>query len=166
MDLFDIRQVFKELAESSYDAKLELTLSDKESGVKITSTINKDNLRDANDVSNFVALAMNEASNACAKSKFKNMKSFKADVKIDVDLELAGQKGAARKVLEKLKEEGAKAAYMSLLLTTSFDSLEDFKFVEPGSDPYCITRQVGTIDGIKIFFYGDLACNDTTVFYE
>ena len=161
----EIEHVFEKLAESDYDVKLELTLSDKESGVAITSSLNKDSLKDVNNsLLVFVEETMREADNECLKEKIDKMKKFKADFDIMAD----GPTAAARKVVERLKEEGAKTAYVSLVLSSTLDSLEGFEFPKDcgGSCGQRIAREIGTIDGIKLFFYGNLAWDDATVLYE
>jgi stalled ribosome rescue protein Dom34 len=161
----EIEHAFEKLAESNYDVKLGLTISDKESGVTITSSIDKDKLKDWQDeFSKFVDATIREADNECMERKIDKMKKFKADFDIMVD----GPTAAARKVVERLKEEGAKIAYVSLELSSTFDSLEGFEFPKDCKDS-CeqrIAREIGTIDGIKLFYYGNLVWNDTTVLYE
>lgn len=167
MDLknFEIEHAFEELAESNYDVKLVLTVSDKESDVAITASINKDTLKNVQDeFPRFVQAIINEADNACMIKKIGKMKNFKADFNITED----GPTAAAGKVVERLKEEGAKAAYVSLGLAPSFDSLVGFEFSNSCGDlcEYNVAREIGTIDGIKIFSYGNLRWDDTTVLYE
>lgn len=163
MDLIntEIEHAFGKLSESNYDVKLGLTISDKESGVTVTSSLNKDILK---EFPRFVDATIHEADNECIEKKINKMKKFKADFDIMAD----GPTATARKVVERLKKEGAKAAYVSLGLSPTFDSLEGFEFskVCGGSCEQRVAREIGTIDGIKLFYYGNLVWNDTTVLYE
>ena len=133
------------------------------SGVTITSSLRKDSLKNMQDnFPKFVEATIRETDNECIIRKINKMKSFKANFDIMADSPTC----VARKVIERLKEEGAKTAYVSLGLSSTFDSLEGFEFVSADSDSCCITRQIGTIDGIKLFYFGNLVWNDTTVLYE
>lgn len=157
----EIEHAFGKLAESNYDVKLGLTVSDKESGVTVTSSLNKDILK---EFPRFVDATILEADNERIGRKINKMKKFKADF----DIMAEGPTSVARKLIERLKKEGAETAYVSLGLAPLFDSLEGFEFSKVCGDSceHSVAREIGTIDGIKLFCYGNLVWNDTTVLYE
>lgn len=156
-----IEHAFGKLAESNYGVKLGLTISDKESGVTVTSSIDKDILK---EFPRFVDATIMAADNACLERKINKMKRFKADFDIMTD----GPTASAGKVIERLRKEGAKTAYVSLGLSSTFDSLEGFEFPKDCGDScgQSVAREIGTVDGIKLFYYGNLVWDDKTVLYE